>query len=304
VTNIYLESHGVIAPGILSVQDIPKAISRPVSAHAADWFEASRSARAARQRYWSDSARYAFAAAACCTAGPADRPDRLAICLGTSVADYAARDDMDRTVLTDGGDALNAVSTPSFSANMAATRVAVALQARAFCSTFTSPFLSGFEALWFGIHAIGAGHADNVIAISTEEALPIAAGDDVLPGAVALRLAIDESAGPNRRLATLCWGRAASPRDLGRRLLQGLGQFSATASPTVMVVANAHDEVAEPLVLALPQVLGTNVEMSRCTGPGALAPMLSALPALLSDAPVLLIAVHERRFLAFVCGRL
>lgn len=301
MTHVHLLSHCVVAPGITSVSETSTRLLRAYLARESGWFDASRWLPGTRQRYWNDTSRYSLAAASRCAGDPHEQPDRLALCLGTTVADFSARSATDQVVIADGGVALNAISAPNISANIAATQTAIALQARAFCSTFTSPFLGGLEALWFGAQSVDAGQADSAIIVAADEILPDDGNCRVLPGAVAIRIGHVCTAQRGRTITPLCWGHASTPAGLVQRLCHSLAQLDATHPASITVIAESDDAMAESIADLLARHVGVSAHVARCEAPGAVAAVLSALPPLLQDDPVLLLAIYERRFLAFLC---
>jgi hypothetical protein len=303
MTSARLRAIGALAPGI--------AIG-----HAAGgtWFDAKQMLPGIKHRYLNDTVRYSLAAALRCrqSAGDEIAADRLGVFLGTAVADFAVRDQFDHAVIADGADALNTVSAPNISANIAAAHVAIACDARAFSTTLTSPFLAGFETLYLGVQALHLGRCEQVLAITAEELLPASADCDVLPGALAVQLAADGgSEVPGRRLLPLCWARHCGRSNAST----GLAVAVAALPPGLrqdarLVVLRDDSRIAGELALHCVNALqargnvvgntkGTTEEVVL-SGPGALEPMLRAAHWLTVDHPVVLLAIHERRFLAFL----
>lgn len=301
MTSIHLQSHCVVAPGETSSSNSRGPRACTALAGASHWFDASHWLPGTRQRYWNDASRYVLAAANRCGASSSERPERLALCVGTTVADFSVRSAVDHAVIVDGGQSLNAISAPNISANIAATQAAIALQARAFCSTFTSPFLGGFEALWFGAQGIDAGYADSAIIVAADEILPDGVDFGVLPGAVALRIERASPAQRGRDIAPLCWGHASTSTALVQRLTQCLARSGTTPPRRITVIAEADDVMAADVADQLAEHCGASAKVARCNGPGAVPPLLCALPSLLGAESVLLLGIHEYRYLAFLC---
>jgi hypothetical protein len=311
---------GTIAPGIAfghAAHAMPRLDLAGVTAPTPDggtWFDAKQMLPGIKHRYLNDTVRYSLAAALRCrqSAGDDIAPERLGVFLGTAVADFAVRDQFDHVVIANGADALNTVSAPNISANIAAAHVAIACHARAFSTTLTSPFLAGFESLYLGVQALRLGQCDQVLAIAAEESLPAGADCQVLPGALALQLATDahpETAG--RRLRTLCWARHCEPSNATTRLIDAVAALPpALRQDARLVVLRDDSPIASELALhcadawhAREDVVGNlkgTTEEIVLRGPGALEPMLRAAHWLTVDHPVVLLAIHERRFLAFV----
>ncbi|WP_454757377.1 beta-ketoacyl synthase N-terminal-like domain-containing protein [Cupriavidus campinensis] len=260
-----------------------------------DWFDPALWLPGTRHRYLNDTTRYALAAARRCPDPCTDgrvAPERLALCFGTSVADVSVRHLFDQAVAHGGLDAVSTVSAPNISANIAAAHVAIDCQARALCSTVTSPFLAGFEALMLGIQAIQAGRADQSLVIAAEEAIPDGAGAAILPGAVALRLG-GRATENGHCLRPLGWGRVETTGQLPQRLVHALTRTASGFPGPTRFVVPARTPLSWPKGLPPPDIL-------TCDDAGALAPLLCALPTLRDDSPFILVAIHEHRYMAFV----
>jgi len=291
MSGAHLLTCAAVAPGV--GEDLSRVPDFPPSVDP-DWFDAAQRLPGVRHRYLNDTTRYALAAARQC-ADVGVSPERLALCLGTSVGDASVRHVFDHTLARGGLDALSTVSAPNISANIAAAHVAIDRQAHALCSTVTSPFLAGFEALMLGMQAIQTRRADHALVIAAEEALPEGAGAAVLPGAIALRLGRGAS-GNGHRLQPLGWGRLDPHGQLSERLIVALARApSAHAERTRLVVA-AGTPVTWPKGLPFPEVL-------TCNDAGALAPLLCAMPTLLDHRPFILAAVYAHRYVAFISDR-
>lgn len=310
-------SIGAVAPGIalgLAARALPAlrlAASAPPPRPAA-WFDAQQMLPGIKHRYLNDAVRYSLAAALRCrqSAGEPVPANRLGVFLGTAVADFAVRDQFDRAVIAAGAEGLNTVSAPNISANIAAAHVAIACQARAFSTTLTSPLLAGFESLHLALLALRLGQCEQVLAIAAEESLPASADCAVLPGALAWQLSGD-TAGPGRRLRALCWARQRSASQASSSLADALAALPVAARQGArLVVLRDHSRIAGALARQCARALQGRADLGMHTsatpeevvlgGPGALEPMLLATHWLTVDHPVILLAIHERRFLAFL----
>ncbi len=319
MTSARLRAIGVIAPGIAlghAAHEMPRLDLARITSPIPDttWFDAKQLLPGIKHRYLNDTVRYSLAAALRCrqSAGDDIAADRLGVVLGTTVADFAVRDQFDHAVIADGAEALNTVSAPNISANIAAAHVAIACHARAFSTTLTSPFLAGFESLYLGVQALRLGQCEQLLAIAAEESLPASADCDVLPGALALQLAADAgNETPGRRLRTLCWARHSGTSNASTSLADAVEALPpALRQDARLVVMRDDSRIAGELALhcasalhargdVLGNIKGTTEEIVL-RGPGALEPLLRATHWLTVDSPVVLLAIHERRFLAFL----
>lgn len=290
---------------------------------ATDWFDAKHHLTGIRHRYLNDAARYSVAASlrSLCRgesmAWPGAQPEQRGVFLGTAVADYAVRQGVDHAVMAQGFSALNTVSAPNISANIAAAQVAIACQARAFSTTLTSPFLSGFEGLFFAAQSLRLGHATAVMAIAAEESLH---ADDtsvpVMPGAVLLHLQRACAAGMGNHtgsqgIAASCWGHlnkdATAPAKATQRFLDDVARLlQGSPRQTDLVLMRHHTPLSETTSERWQGWLrnsGLVFDQRRETvfpTVGTVAPMLQAARCLTSPRPVLLLAIHQRRYLAFL----
>lgn len=292
MSGIHLLACAAVAPG--SGEDL-RCSPGTLAIVDPDWFDPAQWLPGTRHRYLNDTTRYALAAARRCPDPCIDSgvaPGRLALCFGTGVADVAVRHTFDQALTHGGTDAVSTVGAPNISANIAAAHVAIDCQARALCSTVTSPFLAGFEALMLGMQAIQAGRADQSLVIAAEEALPEGAGAAILPGAVALRLGrgAPES---GHGLRPLGWGRVETPGHLPQRLVLALTRTASGLPGKTRLVVSAGTPVAWPEGVPPPDIL-------MCDDAGALAPLLCALPTLRDDSPFILVALHGHRYVAFI----
>jgi hypothetical protein len=286
-----------------------------------DWFDAARHLAGVKHRYLNDAARYGVAASLDCLrdaraalAWPHMAPERRGLVLGTAVADYAVRHALDAGVRVQGFSALNTVAAPNISANIAAAHIAIACQARAFSTTLTSPFLSGLESLFMAAQSLRRGRADAVLAMAAEEAPPVEdAAAALVPGAVALHLQADVASrgGVGPAIAASCWGHAhkdavapsMSAHVFLANAVEVLGAKARHAE--LMVLRQGCPLSAATLAhwLGWLEAAGLAFEQQSETvfpDVGTVAPMLRAAQAMASPHPVLLLAIHQRRYLSFL----
>lgn len=281
------------------------------------WFDAKQQLPGIKHRYLSDGTRYSLAAAlAAMRDEPGDTPaedERRGVVFGSSVADYAVRSEFDRIVIEGGADALNTVSAPNISANIAAAHVATACRGRAFSTTLTSPLLAGFEALFLAVQSLRRGRCDEVLSFVAEESLPAGDPTPLMPGAVALRLRAGANAPrhPGRSIAGQAWGyrhagQIAAPNDV-RRFVDAAAALSAPgrAAPHLVVLRDASATAATTAELwrrwlAPAHVAPNDGADILFRSPGSVEPMLHAAHWLTAEHAVVLTAIHHRRYLAFL----
>lgn len=285
------------------------------AADAGNWFDAGQHLPGVKHRYLNDATRYSVAASHACLrqvnnhAWQRCAEEQRGIIVGTAVADYAVRHQVDQQVLAGGPALMNTVAVPNISANIAAAWVAITCRGRAFATTMTSPFLAGFESLFLAIQALQAGRSEAVLAIATEEALPADDGGREVPGAVALQLQAGPLPGALRVLAS-AW--ATQPAG-GHAPSRSVQRFLAT-----LAHCTAARENLQLLVLRDGSAAGSTTAgcwgdwLYDCgvrprqtvervfTGQGTVEPMLWAACWLTQEHPVLLIAIQQRRHLAFL----
>ena len=280
-----------------------------------DWFDAKQHLAGIKHRYLNNTTRYSVAAALNCLhqgenqAWHGAHEERRGVLLGTAVADYTVRHKVDQIVINGGANALNAVSAPNISANIAATYVAIACRTRAFSTTLTSPFLAGFESLFFAVQALQFQRADAVLSIAAEEALPDAETIPVVPGAVVVN--VQKSPGEAKReIAATAWGYQSvditTPSRNTQHFLDTVaGVLGKGVAESQWVLL--HDEAVVSVLTAerwsrwLSQVgfAAENKVEGVFSSPGTVEPMLWAAPWLTLDRPVVLIAIQQCRYLAF-----
>ena len=320
MTDIHISGLSALAPGAQFVwgggQAIDAGLLRLDPAHAADdWFDARQHLAGVKHRYLNDSTRYSIAASSACLRQPAaDAWHRCAeeqrgIIVGTAVADYAVRHLADQQVISGGPALLNTVSAPNISANIAAAWVAIACRGRAFATTMTSPFLAGFESLFLAAQSLQAGRSAAVLAIATEEALPDEDTSSELPGAVVVQLQAGPAPGARRIVASAWAARADAPHRLSRstqRFLTALTQQSAACDTLQLLVLRDDSAAAAATAGCWGDWLYECGVRPRQTvervfdGQGTVAPMLWAASWLTQEQPVLLLAIQQRRHLAFL----
>lgn len=287
------------------------AVAQPV-----DWFDAKRHLAGIKHRYLSETTRYSLGAALHCLRQTGSRiwhgtdEERRGLFLGTAIADYVVRHELDQAVMEAGANALNTVSAPNISANIAAAYLAIACRSRAYATTLTSPFLAGFESLFFGAQALRLQRSDAVLSVAAEEALPEHDEINVLPGAVAFHLAAQPE-GARRRIAATAWGHmvqghSTPPREAQRFIdaisaclggdigdarwallrdykdlsAQTAERWSGWLAAAGLAQSNRHDDVL------------------RCYG--TVEPLLRAAPLLMDNHPVVIVAMQQHRYLAFM----
>ncbi|WP_276266152.1 beta-ketoacyl synthase N-terminal-like domain-containing protein [Cupriavidus basilensis] len=287
---------------------------RPVANLAAmdPWFDAARDLPGVKHRYLNNTTRYGLAATLACLRMSGNThwrdadEERRGVYLGTAVADYAVRRQVDQAVLAAGAKALNTVSAPNISANIAAAHLAIASRSRAFATTLPSPLLAGFEGLYLAVQALQMGRIDTALSIAAEETVSDADGAQVMPGAVVLQLHSGHSGG-GRRIAATAWGSLDDPALAARgstgRLLKQAGAFAGIAQLVVLRDASETGAACATCWLRWLNAAGmstsSRVELAF-SSIGAVEPLLWAAYWLTQDRPILLIAIHQRRYLAFL----
>ena len=99
-------------------------------------------------------------------------PEDIGVVVGTNFAIHPVVENLHRTVLTSGAEAIQPMDAPNFSVNIPASHVAIRHKLRAFNVTLTSLLVAGLEAVALGTDAIERGRARAVVAGATEPAPP------------------------------------------------------------------------------------------------------------------------------------
>lgn len=284
---------------------------------APDWFDAPRLMAGIKHRYLNDAARYSVAVSRTCLSHAATgawaqaSEERRGVILGTAVADYTIRHALDPQVMADGHGAINAVSAPNISANIAAAQVAITCRARAFSTTLTSPFLCGFECLYFAVQSLQLGRADAVLAMAAEESLPSDETLPVMPGSVALHLQAGPTDHGGQTIAACCWGYidkdAQAPSQATQAFIQRAAHWQAQRQQPLTLELLRHDTSPSGATaerwrgwLASGGLAFEQVHDTPFAAVGSVDPMLHAARALAPARPVLLLAIQQRRYLAFL----
>lgn len=216
--------------------------------------------------------------------------ERRGAAVGTNSAAAALHDEMDRTVLAEGADALSPATAPYFSINLFGSRPATEHALKGFNLTLTSPRTAGLEALESGARSVRLGRASWLLAGATEEALPgTQAGADLSErGAVALvlepteRVRAREGRGYGHcrvRSFFLPPRTAAGPRGADRvreRIGAALASMCAGPVPEHRVIAVVDES---PVATAVAAALGPAASLVRA-GAGSLEPLLQVAGAL------------------------
>ncbi|QNP64485.1 beta-ketoacyl synthase N-terminal-like domain-containing protein [Streptomyces genisteinicus] len=216
--------------------------------------------------------------------------ERRGAAVGTNSAAAALHDEMDRTVLAEGADALSPATAPYFSINLFGSRLATEHALKGFNLTLTSPRTAGLEALESGARSVRLGRASWLLAGATEEALPgTQAGADLSErGAVALvlepteRVRAREGRGYGHcrvRSFFLPPRTAAGPRGADRvreRIGAALASMCAGPVPEHRVIAVVDES---PVATAVATALGPAASLVRA-GAGSLEPLLQVAGAL------------------------
>lgn len=283
-----------------------------------DWFDALRDLPGIKHRYLNDTSRYGLAATLKCLSDKGDDSwygadeERRGIYVGTAVADFAVRRQLDYAVMREGAAAVNTVAAPNISANIAAAHIAIASRSRAFATTIPSPLLAGFEALFLAVQAVDLNRADSVLSVAAEESLSDADDERVLPGAVALQLGVSGRAA-GIRISASAWGYLGTCGDemtlpsIAQVLLRQASDLASQGNdvPQILLIRDASDvgQVSALRWLRWIADAGMNDRpyVDRVfRSPGAVEPLLWAATWLTRDRPILLIAIHQRRYLAFL----
>jgi 3-oxoacyl-[acyl-carrier-protein] synthase II len=181
---------GVISPYTCSVAHLPRRLMASLEQlpHGGRWSMAGFSPEAYLGRrgfkYMTPAARYAAAAAgmAMNQAGVPYAPEERGVVLGSNFSVYDVTDEMDRTLLAEGVQALSPMGAPNFSVNMAASHVCTRHQCQAFSLTLTNLLVAGMEAVLLGAEAIRKGRARFVLVGATEAAPPAGLTHEFLGG--------------------------------------------------------------------------------------------------------------------------
>jgi len=161
-----------------------------------NWFVEERFLGKRGYKYMTPATKYLLAASAAALSdaglsGNAYEPQDRGVVVGTNFAVLGTLDEMDRTILSEGADALRPMHAPNFSVNIPASYVSIQHHCRAFNVSFTDTIVAGLHALFFGAQALQEHRARVVIAAATEDAPPATFGltrPASLPGACALTL--------------------------------------------------------------------------------------------------------------------
>ncbi|WP_027799224.1 beta-ketoacyl synthase N-terminal-like domain-containing protein [Paraburkholderia dilworthii] len=311
MSSIYVGALSVLAPGIASCWDgtTPWSMSLSGIDHNAP-VDAQAHLAGVKHRYFNDTSRFSVAAARLCLANGAnlawhelDETSRGVI-IGTTVADYAVRDRLDREVLAHGVRTINAISAPNVSANIASAYVSIESRARAFATTSTSPFLAGLESLAIGALALRAGKADTLLAIGAEEALPHDT-TPITPGAVCVCLQRQPGRSGRAILDFHCGHHAdGSTRPLQKdaaRFLRAAAQRAA-AAPEIVAIRDrsAHGENTAQAWRRQAACAGLSVTPNDLPldDEGAVAPLLAAVPSFTGSNHIVLLAIYRGRYVA------
>jgi hypothetical protein len=311
MTNAYFGALSVLVPGVASRWDGTRNWDAPSCQPDLRAPVDARSYLAGvKHRYFNDTSRYSVAAARLCLgsdmqlAWPSVTEGRRGVIVGTTVADYAVRECVDRDLMANGGGGVNAISAPNVSSNIASAYVSIECHARAFATTLTSPFLAGLESLAMGFLSMRAGKADAILAIGAEEAMP---HDDaaITPGSVCVslqrhpgksaRAIVDIHCGHYAPGTTHPFGKNAS------RFLGAAAQ-SETITPELMVVRDRSEHSEKTAQAWLQQAaiagLGATPREMQLDDEGAVAPLLAAAPTFTGSNRTVLLAIYRNRYVA------
>ncbi|MFI9152079.1 beta-ketoacyl synthase N-terminal-like domain-containing protein [Streptomyces sp. NPDC053367] len=242
-------------------------------------------------------------------AGPAGlaEEERRGAAVGTNSAAEALHEEMDRTVLTAGANALSPATAPYFSINLFGSRLATEHALKGFNLTLTSPRVAGLEALENGARSVRLGRASWLVAGATEEALPDTDPDAGLSerGAVALVLEPTDQVRARKgrgrgyghcrvRSLFLPPQTAAAPEGAQRaraRLDAALAALGTGPVAEHQVIAVLDDS---PVAAAVAGAVGPTARLVRA-GAGSLEPLLQVAGALaeLSGPVVVVTAARE-----------
>lgn len=320
MTDIHISSLSALAPSARFVWGGGAALDATLldlhpAADSGNWFDAGQHLAGVKHRYLNDATRYSVAASHACLrqlgghAWQRCAEEQRGIIVGTAVADYAVRHAVDQQVLAGGPALMNTVAAPNISANIAAAWVAITCRGRAFATTMTSPFLAGFESLYLAVQSLQAGRSEAVLAMATEESLPPDHAGHEVPGAVVLQLQRGPQPGARRVLASAWASHCPGSRQAGystQRFLAALARHGGSRDTLQLLVLRDSSALAAATADCWGDWLYDSGVRPRQTvervfsGQGTVEPMLWAACWLTQEHPLLLIAIQQRRHLAFL----
>lgn len=311
MTGIYFGALSVLVPGVASRWDGTHKWDAPsahIDRHAP--IDTRSHLGGVKHRYFNDTSRFSVAAARLCLgtdtklAWHGNDEERRGVIVGTTVADYAVRQCVDRDVLANGVGSVNAISAPNVSSNIASAYVSIECHARAFATTLTSPFLAGLESLAVGFLTLRARKADTLLAIGVEEAVP---HDDatITPGAVCICLQrepgksglaiVDIHCGHHMPGTTHPLGKNAS-RFLGAAVQSG------ALAPEFLLIRDRSAHSANTTHTWLQQAANAGLRATprelQLDDEGAVAPLLAAVPTFTGSNRTVLLAIFRNRYVA------
>ena len=267
---------------------------------AGDWFEAERFLGPRGWKYCTPATRLLLAA----TRGALDDarladdaypPEARGVFVGTNFAVHAILEELDRTLLAAGSDAIQPMWAPNFSVNIPASTLSIKHRFQAFNVTVSDAMVAGLEAVILGAEALRRGRAGVVLCGATEDEPPAeGAGLIGVPrGAAGACALILETAGGARargarsyaRLGTGWLGFAphAQGDDLDARLEPALARAAAADGGGAVPLASLTAPFAfnRAVTDAVKRVLGRRgLEAAEVRGVGASGAHATASPVL------------------------
>ncbi len=194
---------GWVAPGWNHWECFTDPLMQARSSVSDSWFDANHYLGKRGHKYLSNASRYLLAAAGRAVGTVDDRhkdlKDRTGIVVGTNEADYWVRREVNRIVLSQGANALNAIEAPNTAVNLPASHVAMRFGYTGPNMTLTNPHLAGLESIYVADRLLRRHRLAAVMAGAVEDSLE---SDHVNGGAAVLFLENSrEASGP--ALATI-----------------------------------------------------------------------------------------------------
>lgn len=171
-----------IAPMCRAATTVDALRARPTGGEgetqpAGDWFEAERFLGPRGWKYFTPATRLLLAATRGALedarlADDAYPPEARGVFVGTNFAVHAILEELDRTLLTAGSEAIQPMWAPNFSVNIPASTLSIKHRFQAFNVTVSDAMVAGLEAVILGAEALRRGRAGVVLCGATEDEPP------------------------------------------------------------------------------------------------------------------------------------
>lgn len=166
---------GWVAPGWNRWECFTDPSLQAKSSVSDSWFDANHHLGKRGHKYLSNASRYLLAAAGKAVGSNDERDkslkDRTGIVVGTNEADYWVRRNVDKIVLSQGANALNAIEAPNTAVNLPASHVAMRFGYTGPNLTLTNPHLAGLESIYVAERLLRRYSLAAVMAGAVEDSL-------------------------------------------------------------------------------------------------------------------------------------